>query len=594
MTTLDIHSLMARTRMLVAVPAFKGVDYDALVCIAKAAREEKFDVGKVVIEENDPGSRLYVVMSGQAEASCKTSKGLLALALFGQGDMFGEVALVIPNSTRTATITAKTPLVVISFSAEDMNHLMSEHPNLRRALEVTARRVLLASFIKKFSPFSTMDPGRVATLAEKIKTITVQPNTVIIAQGERGNYCYMLKSGSVDVILKSEGAERVLNTLYPGAIFGEVSLLAGTLRGTGVRSREHSEMYAIGKQDFLGLVENDHQVSAYVMDLLQLRDRLSRKKNVSVQVITRAGREEEFVLKAPDLGRYYRLSTHGKFIWDRLDGTRTLRDLTVAYFDTFKTVSPQAIAELVGGLGKAGFLESAVWSAQVQRTLNRVPFFARAFERVRSALERVTIRRHVDPWFTQWYRRVSPLFSRPALWLWGVLAVGGIAAFARVTPRVLPFLSDYVSWRYAAWIALPLVLSFMFHEWVRGLAVKYFGREVMGVGMGWYWITPIVFVDTSDMWLATRRQRMATSLAGPFVLVLIAGIAVLTIYGAGVLAVHGGASVQPGAAWLYAYYPNVWGFAAASYAVATIMLLPIKGTDGYDVLQELKGDLPKN
>jgi Zn-dependent protease len=69
-----------------------------------------------------------------------------------------------------------------------------------------------------------------------------------------------------------------------------------------------------------------------------------------------------------------------------------------------------------------------------------------------------------------------------------------------------------------------LVLSIAIHEAGHAFATKAYDRTVIRAGVGWYRFSPIAFVDTSDMWLGTRRQRIVVSLAGPAADVVTAGL----------------------------------------------------------------------
>jgi putative peptide zinc metalloprotease protein len=53
----------------------------------------------------------------------------------------------------------------------------------------------------------------------------------------------------------------------------------------------------------------------------------------------------------------YRLSPAGWFLWQRLDGEHTLRDLTSEYLATYEASASHAVVEAVVGLVAAGFVE---------------------------------------------------------------------------------------------------------------------------------------------------------------------------------------------------------------------------------------------
>lgn len=568
----DLKDIMARTRLLSGAPAFHKIPREALMGMAKIAREDRFNPGKIVIAEGEVGARFFLVMSGVAEASCKTAQGTAILATLQPGMLFGEIAVVVPNTPRTATIRALTPLTVISLSAEDLDKFAVEYPNLRKALEASARRILVLNFLRRLSPFSILSQEKIDLLIQRIKTLTVAPRTAIIQQGERGNYCYLLKSGSVDVTLRDGGAERVVATLFPGALFGEASLLTAAPRNSSVTSREACELLAIDQQALLDAIAADRRIAARMMELLQLRDRPSRKPGVVEQVVRQDDRGTMVVLKDPETGVYYRLTTEGKFVWDLLDGSHNIRDLTLAYFERFKTFSPHAIAEVIGGLGKARLLRSATWSDSVQKLLLKVPFVARMLGAVHHVLEYVVVLRHVDSWFSRWYQRgVRFLFSVPAQVVMGAVAVSGIAGFVHLMPAAVSQLSMHPWWVWLLMVAPAIALSVIPHELAHGFAVKHFGRDVLGVGIGWYWFGPIAFVDTSDMWMAPRWPRVAVSLAGPLASLVVAGIAMIAAFAAPTSGVM-----------VY-----LWVFAAVSFLLVLLNLNPLLEYDGYYVLSDL-------
>ena len=56
-------------------------------------------------------------------------------------------------------------------------------------------------------------------------------------------------------------------------------------------------------------------------------------------------------------GAYYRLAPRGWFLWERLDGERTMRALARDYLAAFRDAGPDAVAEVIAGLAGAGFVE---------------------------------------------------------------------------------------------------------------------------------------------------------------------------------------------------------------------------------------------
>ena len=88
-------------------------------------------------------------------------------------------------------------------------------------------------------------------------------------------------------------------------------------------------------------------------------------------------------------------------------------------------------------------------------------------------------------------------------------------------------------------------------------------------GIGWYYLAPVAFVDTSDIWAASRLQRVLVSAAGPYSNLVLSGISAL------------------GAALLSPDSDVLWTFSAVGYALAFINLNPLLELDGYYIVMDL-------
>ena len=125
-------------------------------------------------------------------------------------------------------------------------------------------------------------------------------------------------------------------------------------------------------------------------------------------------------------------------------------------------------------------------------------------------------------------------------------------------------------WLLLFWIPATLI-AIVIHEAGHAFTTKHFGREVPRVGVGWYWFGPIAYVDTSDMWLAGRKERVLVSLAGPYASLVVGSVAAIV-------------------AW---FVPNavasaaLWQFTLISYIGVLANLNPLMEFDGYFVLSDL-------
>ena len=333
------------------MPAFARLPDGALEEMAALLEEERYPASTAVVAEGEAGDRLYVIAEGRAEVSVAGKAAPLPLAALGPGELFGEIALLEPGGRRQATVTAAEPLLALSLAAPEFRRVLDAQPEARAAFSEVAEEMLVAKFLKQASPFSALDGGRLRRLAGRLKRLSIPAGEAIVRQGERGEECYLLRSGRAEVVVEQEGgAERSLATLDAGSLFAEAALLTDEPRNATVRTLEPCELLVLRREDLLEAVGEDRPTGERMLELLRLRDRPRRKPGVEVHHRASATGETITTLKDPERSAYYRLSPGGFFVWERLDGNRTLRDLTLEYLTEFKAFAPQAISETIGGL----------------------------------------------------------------------------------------------------------------------------------------------------------------------------------------------------------------------------------------------------
>jgi CRP-like cAMP-binding protein len=102
-----------------------------------------------------------------------------------------------------------------------------------------------------------------------------QPGDVIVTKGEPGDCMFILLSGTVEVL--AEG--RVVATLGPGSLFGEMSLINDEPRSATVRAQTAARVVPITKRRFVFLTEQTPFFALHVMRLLS--DRIRRMNQLT-------------------------------------------------------------------------------------------------------------------------------------------------------------------------------------------------------------------------------------------------------------------------------------------------------------------------
>ena len=112
------------TNRLKSLPLFEAVSDEDLEKISPFVSEVSVSEGKRLVEEGDYAYEFMAIEEGKAEVR----RGDQILAELGPGDFFGEMGL-IDSERRNATVTAKTPLRLITLDRWDMRRLEKAIPS---------------------------------------------------------------------------------------------------------------------------------------------------------------------------------------------------------------------------------------------------------------------------------------------------------------------------------------------------------------------------------------------------------------------------------------------------------------------------------
>lgn len=259
-----------------------------------------------------------------------------------------------------------------------------------------------------------------------------------------------------------------------------------------------------------------------------------RDPSVESFAVTDPHRPSYVVLKHPHALTYLRLSDEEEFIWNLMDGSRNVKDLIIAHFTKFGTLAFGRIGSLVSYLRLRSFLLDKpmdVLGDVLRRVSARRPLLL--WQRAVSyLLGRVFVIRGIDPVVDRLYRGGGwILYTRPMLVLYALVAVtGGALFFGQVASGQFNILGADGS--RAKGLGLLFILNYVaifVHETAHALTCRHYGAKVNGGGFLLFFGLPAFFIDTTDIWTKSRRARLATSWAGPYSGLILAGAISLLI-----------------------------------------------------------------
>lgn len=117
--------------------------------------------------------------------------------------------------------------------------------------------------------FAGVPADRLELALRRLRPVPVTAGQVVIRQGEPADRFYVIAAGSFSVSQATEeGApERLLRTMGPDEVFGEIGLLTGAGRTATVTAQSDGLLYALEGPAFLELVGVETELSTRLLDL---------------------------------------------------------------------------------------------------------------------------------------------------------------------------------------------------------------------------------------------------------------------------------------------------------------------------------------
>jgi len=206
-------------------------------------------VGKdtVIFEQGSVGSYFYIIKEGKVNLLIDNDLKKTLVA----GDSFGDLAL-LHGVTRTGTIIA----------VEDTFMWCLERKKYKQVLDYIANKNFEEnkSFINTIPLFKNMDTNFITRMCKAMISVTYDPGTFIIKDGESSDCMYIIKEGSV-VCSKEEKVFRILNK---GESFGFFSILVDSPRTMDVIAKSTCECYCITVKTLIDLLGPSFKDSLYL------------------------------------------------------------------------------------------------------------------------------------------------------------------------------------------------------------------------------------------------------------------------------------------------------------------------------------------
>lgn len=239
-----------RLRLLEGLAFLRSLPQKSLERLAGSAKVREIPAGATVVRQGERGDEFFIVAAGQAAVLVRDQSEDRIVMEMAVGDFFGERAL-LKGGVREGTVKAQTPLRLLVFQSKAFwNELVGPvawESRVRGALEERER-------LRALPMFADTGSRQLDLLAVKLRVQNFATGDVIVKQGDPGDAFYIVREGSLEVLVRKERSRRRVRTLTTGDFFGEIALLSDVPRTATVQGLDVGSVWRLERQDFRDLL----------------------------------------------------------------------------------------------------------------------------------------------------------------------------------------------------------------------------------------------------------------------------------------------------------------------------------------------------
>ncbi len=177
--------------------------------LLQAGVRRRFAPGEVVFHEGDPGDALHIVTQGVFVARSSSTRGeVIAVNVFGRGDLFGELALLTSSARRSATVVSLEQGATLMLGRGPFEDLRARDPQVDRVLltVLAERNRALTSHLVEllFTPVDQRVYRRLVAYHDLVAPATDDDGWIRLSQTELATLAGTTRSTANRVLRRAE------------------------------------------------------------------------------------------------------------------------------------------------------------------------------------------------------------------------------------------------------------------------------------------------------------------------------------------------------------------------------------------------------
>jgi len=238
--------------LLAQYAPFNTLSLECLHKVIEKVSLKQFEKGAIIFKRGRELSEVFYLLQGNVDLIDAQ------FAVTSVSSEAGVYAFMLDSASPTqVSALAKSPVTVFTIEREFLDLVMAwneggnDEEDATKATEGSDERDWMSSLLQ--SPlFHKIPPGNISQLFLRFQPHKVAADEVIMREGERGDYFYVLQTGSATVLDKQGN---LLAALRPGNYFGEEALVGDTTRNAMVKMLTPGILMRLEKADFITLLQ---------------------------------------------------------------------------------------------------------------------------------------------------------------------------------------------------------------------------------------------------------------------------------------------------------------------------------------------------
>ena len=194
----DIEDLYLLEELIVGVKFLSNLTLEKRLEVARVLHYELCEPGHKVFEQGEVGTAFYMLLTGTVAVEVASEDGgdAVEVGQLGEGDSFGELALMQEGSLRAATIKAVEPCELLKVEREQYNVILKTLMSDELQEKV--------DFLRQVSLFRECGDNHLQSIAYVLGARSYKRGDVVVMQGQPSEEMYFVCSGSARVIMALE------------------------------------------------------------------------------------------------------------------------------------------------------------------------------------------------------------------------------------------------------------------------------------------------------------------------------------------------------------------------------------------------------